>query len=65
MVYGLTSAVVVAMLIATPGLIVSSQIVFGIAGGTSPGTSNVGGNFIYPFHQLFVIDWFFNKVIGR
>jgi hypothetical protein len=32
------------MLVATPGIIVSYQIAFGIAGGTSPGTSNVGGN---------------------
>ena len=40
----ITSAVVGAMLVATPGIIVSYQIAFGIAGGTSPGTSNVGGN---------------------
>jgi hypothetical protein len=40
----ITSAVVAAMLVATPGIIVSYQIAFGIAGGTSPGTSNVGGN---------------------
>jgi hypothetical protein len=40
----ITSAVAVAILVATPGIIVSSQIAFGIAGGTSPGTSNVGGN---------------------
>lgn len=39
-----TSAVVVAILVATPGIIVSYQIAFGKAGGTSPGTSNVGGN---------------------
>ena len=32
------------MLVATSGIIVSSQIAFGNAGGTSPGTSNVGGN---------------------
>jgi hypothetical protein len=36
--------VVAAMLVATPGIIASYQISFGIAGGTSPGTSNVGGN---------------------
>jgi hypothetical protein len=42
--HGIGSAVVVAMLVATSGIIVSYQIAFGIAGGTSPGTSNVGGN---------------------
>lgn len=39
-----TSALVVAILVATPGINVSYQIAFGKAGGTSPGTSNVGGN---------------------
>ena len=40
----ITSAVVVAILVGTPGIIVSYQIAYGNTGGTSPGTSNVGGN---------------------
>ncbi len=40
----IASAVVVAMLVATSGIIVSSQIAFAAAGGTGNPNSNVGGN---------------------
>ena len=39
----ITSAVVVAMLVSTPGIIVSSQIAFGVAGGTGGGPGVGGG----------------------
>ncbi len=54
----ITSAVVVAMLVATSGIVVSSQMAFGVAGGLSiVAGAMIGSGAAIMTHHAFVYMW--------